>query len=58
MSPTKHSSKSSDLGDESPVKKRSQAVEDVDAMRHKEIMWKAVAGVLFLLLKYLKANST
>lgn len=31
-------------------------LEEVDAARHKEIMWKAVAGVVLLLLKHFKSN--
>jgi hypothetical protein len=36
---------------------RPMTLEDIDAARHKEIMWKAVAGVMFLMLKHFKSNS-
>ncbi|RKP13938.1 hypothetical protein BJ684DRAFT_19611 [Piptocephalis cylindrospora] len=35
-----------------------RTVEEVDAARHREIMWKAVSAVMLLLLKHLKCHHT
>ena len=38
------------------VNDKFASVEDIDAARHKEIMWKAVSGILMITFKHLKSE--